>query len=139
MVYTLYTINKAYEVTSGHHYSQSFINMPNTFTIIKNTLESTLLDKIKLALSIKSMTNEKLNNTETLKIDFNYPINSSEYLTETVWYDINTLYPIKVISNLHPQNATYKITSCPLSEEELVFTNKECYKEIIKSENDSNN
>ena len=124
--------NKMYSIEDSALMPPAFVNTPGILDESLKAERSNLLDKIKLSLYIKSVTYEKLNGIETIKVHC-----SDKNGFETSWYDASTLYPVKRISDSHPENATYKLTDCPLSEEKITFFDINEYTEIIYEE-DSN-
>ena len=125
----VWPIDKVYTLMTDTNFGAGFVNLPDSLGISINAQESNLLEKINFALSIKSITHDTLDNKDTLKINFNYPSDEFTFI-ETIWFDSNTLYPVKVDSDMDDHDATIKLTDCPLSEEEVTFTNKEGYTEV---------
>lgn len=130
--YFLDIFNKTYITHTDSKFSAGFANLPDSLGMSISVQESNLLEKIKFALSIKSITHDTLDNKDTLKIDFDYTPDEFRII-ETIWFDTDTLYPVKVDSNRDYCDVTITLTDCPLSEEEVTFTNKEGYTEVINS------
>ena len=118
--------DKAYSIQENQTLIQPvFINSPNILdSAIGIVKDSSFSNKISFAFSIKSVSSELLDNKNTIKI-----IYKIDDVIETTWFDSTTLYPIKSESTLNT-SATYKITDCDLSNEELTFTNIENYNQI---------
>ena len=53
---------------------------------------------------------------------------------ETSWYDANTLYPMRIESDTYLTNVNYYMSDCPLSDEEMTFTDFNNYEEVIDDE-----
>ena len=122
--YILDEENKTYTVEENKTLLQPvFINAPNildfSFGIIHN---ASFLDKINFIFSIENISSEKINNKDSIKVIFKL-----DNFTETTWFDSTTLYPIKSKSNLNDINATYNVTNCNLSNEEITFTDIQNY------------
>lgn len=128
--YFLDIFNQTYITDSNSKFSAGFVNLPDSLGVSINVQESNLLKKVKFALSIKSITHDTLDNKDTLKVTIQHTTDDFTFI-ETIWFDPNTLYPIKVDSDMDDHDAAIKLTDCPLSEEEVTFTNREGYTEVI--------
>lgn len=128
--YFLDIFNKVYTTMTDTNFGAGFVNLPDSLGISINAQESNLLEKINFALSIKSITHDTLDNKDTLKVTIKHTTDDFTFI-ETIWFDANTLYPVKVDSDMDDHDTTIKLTDCPLSEEEVTFTNKDGYTEII--------
>ena len=127
--YLVYENSKSYSKFDRILIGPGFGNLPSNIIIPSLEDEVKFIDRIKLALSIKSITHEKLNDIETIKIHCN-----DKNGFETSWYDANTLYPMRIESDTYLTNVNYYMSDCPLSDEEMTFTDFNNYEEVIDDE-----
>lgn len=118
--------DKAYSIQENQTLIQpGFINLPYILdSAIGIMIDSSFSNKISFAFSIKSVSSELLDNKNTIKVIYKiYDV------IETTWFDSTTLYPIKSESTLNT-SATYNITDCTLSDEEIIFNDIENYNKV---------
>ena len=124
--------NKLYSIENSAVFKPGFTNLPNSLGLMHVASEGNIINKIKFLSYIKSITTEEVDGINTIRVDLEY---FDENRKETTWFDANTLYPIKCESDEYG-SVYYKITDCPLSEEDLTFTDIDNYT-LLESENNN--